>query len=92
MLALALVHHIAITHNVPLERVIDWLVKLAPAGVIEFVPKQDEMVKKLLSLRDDIFHDYSAESFIHHLSARARIARKETLPRSGRILVIYQRG
>ena len=91
VLALALVHHIAITHNVPLERVIDWLVKLAPAGVIEFVPKQDDMVKKLLSLRDDIFHDYSPELFIHHLRARARIARKETLPRSGRILVIYQR-
>lgn len=91
LLALALVHHLAITHNVPLERVTDWLVSLAPAGVIEFVPKEDDRVKSLLRLRDDIFHDYSAETFVRLLRRRARIAREERLPRSGRILVVYQR-
>ena len=41
LLALALVHHLVIARNIPLQEVINWLVGLAPHGVIEFVPKQD---------------------------------------------------
>jgi ribosomal protein L11 methylase PrmA len=73
VLALALVHHLAIGRNLPLEEVVAWLVGLAPHGVIEFVPKSDPMVARLLQLREDIFEDYSEETFAKHLQARARI-------------------
>jgi len=62
-LALALVHHLAIGNNVPLERVAAWLRTLAPALAIEFVPKQDPEVQTLLASREDIFPSYREEGF-----------------------------
>ena len=55
ILALALVHHLAIAKNIPLDRVVARLIRMAPADVIEFVPKNDAMVQELLRLREDIF-------------------------------------
>jgi ribosomal protein L11 methylase PrmA len=77
LLALAFIHHIAIGRNVPLDMAIDWLVSLAPSGVIEFPHKQDPMVQVLLSQRPDIFPDYSNETFANLLSQRARIVKSE---------------
>jgi ribosomal protein L11 methylase PrmA len=81
LLALAFIHHIAIGRNVPLDMATDWLVSLAPAGVIEFPHKSDPMVQVLLAQRPDIFANYSNESFARILAERARIvARKDVLP------------
>ena len=62
-LVLALIHHLAIAHNVPLERIAAYLARLARAVVIEFVPKSDSQVKRLLASRADIFSDYTREGF-----------------------------
>ncbi|HBQ92707.1 MAG TPA: nodulation protein NoeA, partial [Erythrobacter sp.] len=75
LLALAFIHHIAIGRNVPLDMAVDWLVSLAPAGVIEFPHKEDPMVQLLLSQRPDIFPDYRNETFANLLSQRARIVK-----------------
>ncbi len=91
LVALAFIHHIAIGRNVPLEKAVDWLVQLAPSGVIEFVPKEDPMVRRLLALRKDIFSDYTLESFRTILSRRARITGAETITAAGRVLVSYDR-
>lgn len=76
LLALAFIHHIAIGRNVPLDMVVDWLVSLAPTGVIEFPHKEDPMVQLLLSHRRDIFPDYHAEAFDNLLSRRARVVKR----------------
>jgi ribosomal protein L11 methylase PrmA len=91
LLALALVHHLAIGRNVPLAGVVDWLVSLAPEGIIEFVPKSDPMVKELLRLRDDIFPDYDFEHFEASVEERADIVRVESVADSDRQLVWYRR-
>jgi ribosomal protein L11 methylase PrmA len=91
LLALAIVHHLAIGKNVPLDQVVDWIISLAPKGVIEFVPKQDAMVQELLRLREDVFFDYSEEQFLRHVSNRARLVRQDKVSRSGRLLVWYER-
>jgi ribosomal protein L11 methylase PrmA len=91
VLALALVHHLGIAGNVPLPRVVEWLVALAPTGIIEFVPKSDPMVQRLLSLREDIFPDYNEEAFVQALSARAAIVAQATVPGSGRQLFRFER-
>jgi ribosomal protein L11 methylase PrmA len=91
VLALALIHHVAISKNVPLERVVAWLTSLAPTGVIEFVPKNDPMVVELLSLREDIFPDYNEELFVRSLQQRARIVASETVSASGRKLFAFER-
>ena len=75
LLALAFIHHIAIGRNVPLDMVVDWLLSLAPTGVIEFPHKDDPMVQVLLSQRPDIFPEYRNDMFAKVLSARARIVK-----------------
>jgi hypothetical protein len=63
VLALALIHHLAIGHNLPLERVASYLVKLGKLLIIEFVPKSDAQVARLLVSRPDIFPGYTKEGF-----------------------------
>jgi ribosomal protein L11 methylase PrmA len=90
VMALAVVHHLAITRNIPLDRVVGWLMDMAPVGVIEFVPKQDAMVQELLRLREDIFPDYTAECFLAHIEARGKVVRQQTVSESGRLLVMFE--
>ena len=91
VLALAFVHHLAIGRNVPLDRLIDWLVGLAPTGVVEFVPKSDPMVQRMLQLREDIFDDYTEEAFLSAVGARARIVKSLVVSAAGRRLVWFDR-
>jgi ribosomal protein L11 methylase PrmA len=91
ILALALIHHVAISKNVPLADVVSWLTALAPRGVIEFVPKTDPMVVELLRLREDIFPDYDEAHFVSCLQQRARIVARETVSATGRTLFAFQR-
>jgi ribosomal protein L11 methylase PrmA len=91
ILALALVHHLAIGRNVPLDEVVAWLVGLAPHGIVEFVPKSDPMVQRLLRLREDIFDDYSEASFAQHLQARAKIVQVVDVSATGRRLFWFAR-
>ena len=91
VVALAIVHHLAITRNIPLANVVDWLVSLAPDGVVEFVPKSDPMVQDLLRLREDVFDDYNEQHFINSLERRAKIVDTEVVSESGRKLVRYRR-
>src|SRR3990172_11383489 len=44
-LCLALIHHIVISANIPLNEFVDWLASLGTSLVIEFVTKEDPMVK-----------------------------------------------
>lgn len=67
LLGLALIHHLAIGRNVPLAEVISWLVEMAQCGVIEFVPKTESMIKRMLKLREDIFDSYNHDSFVEEL-------------------------
>jgi ribosomal protein L11 methylase PrmA len=91
LLALALVHHLAIGKNIPLKAVVKWLVALAPTGVVEFVPKSDPMVQELLRFRDDIFDDYDLDHFVEFIRERADIVRIEQIEDSGRHLIRYMR-
>jgi len=63
VLALALIHHLAISNNVPLERVAQFFADLGEWLIIEFVPKNDSQVQRLLRSRADIFPDYTREGF-----------------------------
>ncbi len=91
ILALAFEHHLAIGRNVPLDQLVAWLTGLAPCGVIEFVQKNDPMVSRMLSLRDDVFADYSEEAFVAALARNARVVRSETVSAAGRRLFLYDR-
>ncbi|MCH8059452.1 MAG: class I SAM-dependent methyltransferase [Proteobacteria bacterium] len=91
VLALALIHHLAIAKNIPLDQLIEWLVGMARHGVIEFVPKSDPMVQRLLQMRDDLFDDYDASNFENVLSAHTRIVKSAQISTSGRTLYWFDR-
>ncbi|MBN1453042.1 MAG: hypothetical protein JW963_18640 [Anaerolineales bacterium] len=61
--ALALVHHLAISNNLPLPRVAEYFAGLGRWLVVEFVPKSDSQVQKLFRSREDIFDQYTKEGF-----------------------------
>jgi hypothetical protein len=63
VLALALVHHLAISNNVPLSRIAEFFTECGEWLVVEFVPKSDSQVQKLLRSRQDIFGEYTREGF-----------------------------
>ena len=63
VLALALVHHLAISNNLPLDRIAAFLRNICDSLIIEFVPKSDSQVQRLLATREDIFAGYRQEAF-----------------------------
>ena len=63
----------------------------APQGIIEFIPKQDPMVEKLLALCEDIFPDYTKECFLAYVSSKAKIIKTVQASKSGRFLVSYSK-
>ncbi|WP_417836376.1 hypothetical protein [Thalassospira tepidiphila] len=71
--ALALVHHICISGNVPVSKFIDLLAQIGRSGVVEWVDKKDEQVQKLLRNREDVFGDYTWENFQKLLSQKFKI-------------------
>lgn len=90
LLALAILHHIVISHNVPLASAVRVLTSLAPRGMIEFVPKDDPQVLRLLRFRKDIFPDYNIETFRTLLAAHAQILSEIPLSEGGRTLFVYE--
>ncbi len=91
LIALAFVHHLAIARNIPIDQVVDWVVGLAPTGVIEFVQKTDPTVRHMLALREDIFDNYTEDAFRSALEARAHIVACQTVSASGRQLYHFDR-
>jgi len=86
-LALALVHHVALSSNVPVRDFLDWLADLGTALVIEFPTREDAMVRRLLDRKGPGANpDYETEAFEQALAERWTIERREPLPSGTRIL------
>ncbi|MBW1744255.1 MAG: hypothetical protein JRJ47_12645 [Deltaproteobacteria bacterium] len=63
VLMLALIHHLSISNNVPFPKISEFCGNICKSLIIEFVPKSDSQVQRLLSNRQDVFTDYSRENF-----------------------------
>lgn len=85
-LALALIHHLAIGNNVPLPQLAHFFARTARHLVIEFVPKEDSQVQKMLSSRKDIFTDYTREGFERAFTEKFEIVQSVALTGSLRTL------
>ena len=87
-LCLALIHHIVISANIPMGRLLGWLAGLGTALVIEFVGRDDEMVQTLLRNKDDQYPDYNLDRFEAELSKRFVIHAKRPL-KGGKRQIYY---
>lgn len=90
VMALALIHHICISNNVPLESFAEYLRTLGKNLVIEFVPKEDSQVKILLATRKDIFPRYNLEGFEEAFSKSFEIVNKKPVEGSLRVLYLMK--
>ena len=87
VLALALVHHVAISANVPVREFVDWLASLRCSLVIEFPTREDPMVKKLLAPKREGLHpDYELGNFERVLNDAFEVERSERLQSGTRVL------
>lgn len=90
-LALALIHHLAIGNNIPLHAVADFFAEMTRYLIIEFVPKPDSQVRRLLANRADIFADYHAEGFERAFRRRFEVVDKWQIGDSVRTLYLMKR-
>lgn len=88
VLALALIHHLAIGNNLPFSQIAEYFGRMTDDLVIEFVPKEDSQVQRMLSTREDIFADYHREAFEEAFSRHFRI--RESVPLEGTVRLLYR--
>jgi len=86
ILALALIHHLVISNNVPLNRIVEFFKKNCNNLIIEFIPKTDSQVQRLLATREDIFVDYNKENFEKEFKKDFVIRNEVRINESERIL------
>jgi hypothetical protein len=88
VLALALIHHLAISNNLPFDLVACFLADVSRNLIIEYVPKDDSQVQRLLSSRTDIFESYTIEAFEEAFEKYFSIVDKRALSGSERTLYL----
>jgi len=90
ILALALIHHMAISNNVPLPMLADLFNQMGSWLILEFVPKTDSQVKRLLATREDIFPDYTKEGLERVFSDYFDIVESVKVEESERTIYLMQ--
>jgi hypothetical protein len=89
--ALALIHHLAISNNVPLPQLADFFFDIGKWLVIEFIPKSDSQVQRLLASRLDIFETYNRQTFETVFSQRFDIQEALQVQDSERFIYLMRR-
>lgn len=91
ILALALIHHLAIANNLPLAMVAEFFSSFASWLVIEFVPKVDTQVQRMLASREDIFTNYTTQGFETAFQGFYRIITRRQIRDSERSIYLMKR-
>ena len=79
ILALALIHHICLSSNIPISAFLDWLAGIGSRLIIEFVDRNDVMVKEMLSRKSEAHEDYNLQRFEKELERRYDVIRSAAL-------------
>lgn len=91
VMALALIHHLAISNNVPLEKIAEFFASAGKWTIVEFVPKSDSQVKRLLATRKDIFPEYHEEGFEKAFGKYFKLEKKLPIQGSERTLYLFRK-
>ena len=90
-LCLALIHHVAISGNVPARDFLGWLRSLETKLVIEFPTTDDPLVQRLLARKQEGTHpDYERGYFERSLGELFDVASSEELSSGTRVLYVAQ--
>ncbi len=88
-LALALIHHLCIGNNVPLQKLAEFFSTSTQKLIIEFVPREDVQVARLLVTRKDVFADYTLENFKENFTRFFTLVEETSVPGSARRLFYF---
>ena len=91
VIALALIHHLAISNNVPLDRLAEFFARAGRHLIIEFVPKSDSQVQRLLATREDVFPNYDLAGFEQAFGGCFEILEQTGIEGSERTLFLMRR-
>ncbi len=91
VMALALIHHLAIANNLPLTHIAKTFADMAEYAIVEFVPKQDSQVKRLLATRDDIFDTYTLDGFTAAMQIYFTVVKQIPIENTSRVLFLLKK-
>jgi len=91
VMSLALIHHLAISNNVPFDKISKFFSELGKWLIIEFIPKCDKKVQKLLATREDVFPRYTKENFESEFSKYFTIEFSFQIKDSDRVLYLMKK-
>lgn len=91
VMALALIHHLAIGRNLPFERIAELLATIGKHVIIEFVPKDDSKVQILLASRRDVFPNYTAKDFEAAMGRYFTLVKSQKIEDTKRTLYLYKK-
>ena len=79
-----------ISNNLPFEKISSFLSKICNNLIIEFVPKSDSQVQRLLSTRIDIYENYTQKIFEKVFSKYFELVENFPIHESERILYVMK--
>ncbi len=91
VMALALIHHLAISNNLPLDMIAEYFSRFGGHLIIEFVPKKDSQVEKLLATRKDVFPHYDEKHFEQAFGSYYQLVKREQIAGTKRTLYLFKR-
>ena len=90
-IALAFIHHLAISNNIPLNYIAEYFSSLCIYLIVEFIPKEDSQVQRLLLSRNDIFNEYTHDNFINEFTKYFEIISSEKVADSKREIFLMKK-
>ena len=90
VLSLALLHHMRVSANIPLSLFMEWLRGLDAAVIVEFVGRDDEMFRKLISAKSEDYPDYTEENFRREVDRRFTVRDRSQLKDGNREMLLLE--
>lgn len=92
VMALALIHHLCLGRNLPLEFIADLFSEMTTRfAIVEFVPKTDPKSELLLQHKGDIFRFYTEEDFINAFEEKFKLVASHSFIQSQRKLFLWEK-
>jgi ribosomal protein L11 methylase PrmA len=90
-MGLALIHHLAISNNLPFDHLAMFFRDVGKTVILEFIPKNDSQVRRLLATREDVFPDYHEQAFEASVEKHFEITERVPIEGSQRTLYLLTR-
>lgn len=91
VLALALIHHLCIGNNVSLDMCARLFADLGENLILEFVPKEDSQVQRMLATREDIFPEYNIDNAIKSFSKYFTFIEMQKIEGTARSMILFSK-